>query len=124
MTHSLEITLTSHLRKGAEFVFARLTNRFLHDDDGSQLDRAQWKVKSCCKPYRVETGKPIIEEVPGKGEWDTIPIYDIIYHFPSIEGAVTYDKLNHWHVSNMVDVVEMFRGSMNLDRMDIFRKSI
>ena len=67
-------------KKNIQLIFGRLKNRFLHDNDGTQLELTQWNI-DCCKPYRIESGTGIIEEIPLGEKPHTTPIYDIIYSY-------------------------------------------
>ena len=87
----------SKSKKTHQLIFGRLKTRFLHDPDGDQPELIQWDV-DCCKPYRIDSGTGIVEEIPGGEKPHTTAIYDIIYYFPSSEGNITYNKSNQWCV--------------------------
>ena len=61
-----------------------------------------------------------MEEIPGGENPPTTNICDIIYYFPSNDGKITYNKSNQWLVSNMEEVVSVFKGCMKIDREKVF----
>ena len=106
-------------KKNNQLIFGRLKTRFLYDSDGTHLELTKWDI-DCCKPYRVDSGTGIVEEIPGGEKPYTTDIHDIIYYFPAEEGQITYNKSRQWLVTNIAEVVSVFKGCTKMDRKKVF----
>lgn len=105
-------------KKKNQLIFGRLKKRFLQDDDGSNLNLCKWEVKSCCKPYKLESTSGRVEEV-SSGEEDFVRIFNIFYFFPPSKKLISYDKSGEWIVHNISEVLECYYSSLEINREKI-----
>ena len=70
-------------KKIHQLIFGRLKTRFLHDPEGAHPELIQWDV-DCCKPYRIDSGTGIVEEIPRGEKPYTTEIFDIICRFSTL----------------------------------------
>ena len=90
------VYLPAETKKKYQLIFAKLKHRFLHDNDGSNLNLCKWQVDSC-KPYRVASNSGVIEEIRNGEIWN-VNIHDIIYAYVTEEDSalIAYLKQGQW----------------------------